>query len=59
MNQQWHKSSYSGATNNCVEVADLPGQHLVRDTQNRESGHLGFTGAEWTAALRAIRTDRA
>ncbi len=55
----FRKSSYSGSGNNCVEVADLPGQNLVRDTQNRDAGHLGFARVEWAAALRVIRTDRA
>lgn len=53
---EFRKSSYSQNTNHCVEVADLPtGDHLVRDTQNREAGHLGFTGTEWGAALSALR----
>ena len=55
----FRKSSYSQSEAACVEVADLPGKHLVRDTQNRQAGHLGFTGTEWTAALRIIRTDQA
>ncbi|GAA1459562.1 DUF397 domain-containing protein [Nocardiopsis exhalans] len=55
---EFRKSSYSNQAQNCVEVADLLGQHLVRDTQNRGAGHLGFAGSEWTAALRAIRVDR-
>lgn len=48
-------SSYSGTSGNCVEVADLPGEHLVRDTQNRSAGHLRFVGAEWAAFLTATR----
>ncbi|MEU3020691.1 MULTISPECIES: DUF397 domain-containing protein [unclassified Nocardiopsis] len=54
----FRKSSYSGGNGNCVEVADLPGEHLVRDTQNRDHGTLGFAGPEWAAALGAIRTDQ-
>ncbi|MEU3020536.1 DUF397 domain-containing protein [Nocardiopsis sp. NPDC007018] len=55
----FRKSSYSGGqTQDCVEVADLPGEHLVRDTQNRDLGALGFAGPEWAAALGAIRTDQ-
>lgn len=59
MNQQWHKSSYSGGTNNCVEARETPSAVDLRDTQNRNAGHLGFARAEWAAALRVIRTDRA
>lgn len=54
----FRKSSYSGSGDNCVEVADLPTGAAVRDTQNRDAGHLSFAGAEWTAALGVIRTDR-
>lgn len=53
----FRKSSYSqGTTENCVEVADLPGASAVRDTQNRHLGHLMFGSAEWTAALKAATT---
>ncbi|MFE9245735.1 DUF397 domain-containing protein [Nocardiopsis sp. NPDC006938] len=50
----FRKSSYSGGqTQDCVEVADLPGASAVRDTQNRDAGHLEFPTAEWTALLHA------
>ncbi|WP_087101456.1 DUF397 domain-containing protein [Nocardiopsis sp. JB363] len=50
----FRKSSYSqGRTENCVEVADLPSAAAVRDTQNREAGHLAFPSLEWSALLRA------
>lgn len=52
----WRKSSYSGARDqNCVEVADLPDAAAVRDTQNREAGHLVFAGTEWSALLGTLR----
>jgi hypothetical protein len=35
----WRKSSYSSQTENCVEVA-LDRDALVRDTKNRDGGHL-------------------
>ncbi|MFY7067653.1 DUF397 domain-containing protein [Nocardiopsis changdeensis] len=50
---QWHKSSYSGGSGSCVEVAE-GAETLVRDTQNRELGHLGFAAGEWTALLRVL-----
>ncbi|WP_150249354.1 DUF397 domain-containing protein [Nocardiopsis deserti] len=47
----WRKSSYSGGSGSCVEVAE--GQSvLVRDTQNRERGHIDYTPGAWTAFLR-------
>lgn len=46
----WHTSSYSGARGDCVEVAE--GQSTaVRDTRNREAGHLSFCTGEWSALL--------
>lgn len=52
----FRKSSYSQPSGgNCVEVADLPAGAAVRDTQNRERGHLAFTSQEWAALLSAVR----
>ncbi|WP_084012916.1 DUF397 domain-containing protein, partial [Thermobifida halotolerans] len=42
----WRKSSYSVGESNCVEVAETPSAVLVRDTQHRDLGHLGFAPAE-------------
>ncbi|GAA3762769.1 DUF397 domain-containing protein [Salinactinospora qingdaonensis] len=51
-------SSYSQPkSHNCVEVADLPGVSAVRDTQNREAGHLSFASAEWAALVGAVKSD--
>ncbi|MEV2276837.1 DUF397 domain-containing protein [Nocardiopsis sp. NPDC049922] len=52
---EWHKSTYSGARSECVEVRE--GERvLVRDTRHRELGHLGFGPREWTALLNSVRT---
>lgn len=49
----WHKSSYSGGSGSCVEVAE--GEDvLVRDTQNRTLGHIGYTPEAWTAFLNCL-----
>ena len=48
----FRKSSYStGRGQDCVEVADTPRASAVRDTQNRDLGHLMFPAAEWAALL--------
>lgn len=53
----FRKSSYSQPQGqNCVEVADLPGASAVRDTQNRQLGHLAFSSTEWAALLRIARS---
>lgn len=51
----WHKSSYSSGSGSCVEVAEgrLTG---IRDTQNRNLGHLDVSASEWTALLSAVST---
>jgi hypothetical protein len=55
--QRWHTSSYSANTGaNCVEVAETPDTVRVRDSQNRELGHLSYPAAEWSAFLSAVRT---
>jgi len=54
---EFRKSSYS-KTNNCVEVADLPGGAAVRDSQHPEAGHLMFPAAEWCALLGDVRAGR-
>ena len=38
-------------------VADLPDAAAVRDTQNREAGHLTFARDEWVALLSGVRSD--
>ncbi|MGQ4268551.1 DUF397 domain-containing protein [Nocardiopsis changdeensis] len=48
---EWHKSSYSGASANCVEIRESSEHIDVRDTRNREAGYLTFPSSEWVAAL--------
>ncbi len=50
---EWHKSSYSAGSGNCVEVNE--GERvLVRDTQSRELGHIDFAPEAWSALLGAL-----
>ncbi|WP_394326551.1 DUF397 domain-containing protein [Nocardiopsis trehalosi] len=46
----FHKSSYSGASSECVEVAEGPTTR-VRDTQNRDAATLAVPAREWVALL--------
>jgi len=50
----WKTSSYSGNTDNCVEVK-LSGTVGVRDTKNRQGGQLTVTAAAWRAAIDQLR----
>jgi uncharacterized protein DUF397 len=48
---QWRKSSYSGNTGNCVEVADLGQSVAVRDSKDPSGPVLVFTPGEWLAFI--------
>ncbi|MBX9389216.1 DUF397 domain-containing protein [Streptomonospora nanhaiensis] len=55
VDRSWHKSSYSGPKGaNCVEVSEGK-QTLVRDTQHRDLGCLGFSEDEWSAFLAGVK----
>ncbi len=46
----WRRSSYSGTSGNCVEVAgDLPGAVGVRDSKDPGGPALVFTRQAWRA----------
>ncbi|OLT17655.1 DUF397 domain-containing protein [Pseudonocardia sp. CNS-139] len=52
----WHKSTFSGVENGCVEVGSAPGIVGVRDTKlGTNSPVLVFTTAEWAAFLTAVK----
>ncbi|OZM71453.1 DUF397 domain-containing protein [Amycolatopsis antarctica] len=57
MNEQrtWRKSSYSGAENNCVELAVTPAETAIRDTKDREGGTLTVPSTAFAALLTDIR----
>ncbi|WP_405856215.1 DUF397 domain-containing protein [Streptomyces sp. NBC_00090] len=53
----WHKSTYSGNNDNCVEVADnAPSLVRVRDTKDHTQGELTATPAAWAAFTAFART---
>ncbi|MGY0023065.1 DUF397 domain-containing protein [Streptomyces sp. cg35] len=60
----WRKSSYSGLSGDCVEVALGETEVRVRDSGNRDTADLVFRRIRWQAFLRALggsgpgRTDR-
>lgn len=49
----FRKASYSMNGSNCVEVRNKAMGADIRDTQNRDAGHLAFPGPEWAALVRA------
>jgi hypothetical protein len=53
---RWHKSSYSGANGDCVEVAgNLPEVVAVRDSKHREGPALVFRDTEWDTFLSSVK----
>lgn len=52
----WFKSSYSGTSSNCVEVADLGNSTAVRDTKHRDLGMLLFPSPEWQTFLSSTKS---
>ena len=51
---QWRTSSYSGTNGNCVEVATAGDARLVRDTKQRQAGHLSIGDHGWRSFLDTI-----
>ena len=52
---QWRKSSFSGAGNDCVELAVASEGAAVRDSKNPEAGHISFVTTSWGTFLGAVK----
>ncbi|UGT59635.1 DUF397 domain-containing protein [Nocardia asteroides] len=53
----FHKSTFSQAGGECVEVAEAPnGDRYVRDSKNPAAGTLRFTAGAWTAFTHGVRS---
>jgi hypothetical protein len=52
----WHKSTYSGNDNGCVERGRLTsGRHAVRDTKDRARAMLFFEASAWEDFVTSVR----
>lgn len=52
----WRKSSYSGGSGDCIEVAgNLPGFIAVRDSKNADGPELTFALAEWVRFMSQLK----
>jgi hypothetical protein len=52
---QWKKSSYSGNSGNCVEVADLGHAVAIRDSKEPEGAVLVATLDRWRELMRRMK----
>jgi hypothetical protein len=53
---EWRKSSYSGQSGNCVEVArNLPGLVAVRDSKDPDVGRLVVSREAWQVFMKKVR----
>lgn len=52
---RWRKSSFSGAGNDCVELAVEHVGAAIRDSKNPEAGHITFVTPSWKAFLGAVK----
>jgi hypothetical protein len=51
----WRKSTRSGSTGNCVEVADnVPGVVAMRDSKDPAAPALTFTPGEWSTFVDGV-----
>jgi len=53
---RWRKSTHSGNTGDCLEVASGFAAVPVRDSKDPGVGHLVVASASWSALLGVLRT---
>ena len=52
----WRKSSYSGSTNNCIEVADgFPDTMPIRDSKDPQGPALVFAADAFAAFVAGVK----
>ncbi|MCK8677841.1 DUF397 domain-containing protein [Streptomyces lichenis] len=51
---EWRKSSYSGGTGQCVEVARLADAVALRDSKDPQGPALAFAPAGFSAFVRGV-----
>ena len=52
---EWHKSSYSSQSGNCVEMAcNLPGLVAVRDSKQPDEARLVVSRETWRMFIRNV-----
>ncbi|MFI1165376.1 DUF397 domain-containing protein [Streptomyces sp. NPDC020801] len=54
----WQKSSYSGDSSNCVEIARAPKVIHIRDSKTPAGPHLTFPAAAWADFISATHPEQ-
>ncbi|TDD91312.1 DUF397 domain-containing protein [Saccharopolyspora karakumensis] len=54
----WRKSSRSGSSTNCVEVARATEMIALRDSKDPEGGQLRVGESQWGAFLKGLKNGR-
>jgi Domain of unknown function (DUF397) len=52
---QWQSPCGNGT---CVEVAEVAGRFLIRDSKNPDAAPLDFSADEWNAFVTAVKDDQ-
>ncbi|AJT65543.1 hypothetical protein T261_3881 [Streptomyces lydicus] len=53
---EFHKSSYSSSTGECVEVArNVPGVTAIRDSKDAAGPRLAFGAAAWASFIESLQ----
>jgi len=55
ISENWQKSSFSSAGQDCVELRRVGDGVQVRDSKNPESGILDYTMGEWQAFIAGVK----
>ncbi|MET9070932.1 DUF397 domain-containing protein [Streptomyces sp. NPDC004232] len=55
----WQKSTYSGDSSNCVEIATTPTAIHIRDSKDTGGLQLTITSSTWTEFIRYAAGGRA
>jgi hypothetical protein len=54
---QW-QSPTACSGGNCVQVAEVAGRFLIRDSKNPDAAPLNFSAEEWNAFVTAVKDDQ-
>jgi hypothetical protein len=54
----WRKSTRSGSSGNCIEVATPPHAVMVRDSKDQQGPALSFNPGRWVGFIEGIKAGK-